>query len=114
MKKRTQEVSGVQMFSFLDAMICTVGALLVLLHAFADHGQTEAVRKAEAKAAEEAGEDPRIELELVTWRIDELNEMRAKTNAQLTDERLRLSHIEDHERRLRGKIDAIKIALLAA
>ena len=71
MKKRAT-TSGVQMFSFLDAMICTLGALLVLLHAFARHGHDDALRKAEAKAIEEAGEDPKVALELLEWRIEEL------------------------------------------
>ena len=53
MKKR-RPVLTVQMFSFLDAMVCTLGALLVLLHAFAHHGQNEAVRKAETQAAQQA------------------------------------------------------------
>ena len=53
---RPQAGTGVQMFPFLDAMVCTLGALLVLLHAFARHGQIEAVQKAEAQAAQQAPE----------------------------------------------------------
>jgi hypothetical protein len=99
------------MFSFLDAMICTLGALLVLLHAFARHGQIQAVRKAEAKAAQEARDDPRVERELVEWRIAQLKRVRATTEAQLANERLKLSHVEDHERRLQAKFNELKIAL---
>ncbi len=107
MKKRAAS-AGVQLFSFLDAMICTMGALLVLLHAFARHGQIEADHKAEARA--ESREDPQAERETLEWRTAQLKESRAKTEAQLADERLRLSHVEDHERRLRDKFQQLKIA----
>ena len=111
MKKRAA-MGGVQMFSFLDAMICTLGSLLVLLHAFAQRSQTDLVHKAEAQAkvAQEAGEDPKIELELLQWRVEELKEIRGKTVAQLVDERLRLAHVEDHHRRLLAKLDQLKVA----
>ncbi|MGD9723542.1 MAG: hypothetical protein AB7O59_19330 [Pirellulales bacterium] len=109
MKRRAAE-GGVQMFSFLDAMICTLGALLVLLHAFARHGQIEAVRKAEAKV-EQTAADPKAERETLEWQIDQLRDIRTKTEAQLADERLRLAHVEDHERRLHEKLQAAKIAL---
>jgi len=109
MKKR-RPVLTVQMFSFLDAMVCTLGALLVLLHAFARHGQNEAVRKAETQATQQATEDPAAEREIVEWRTEQLREVRRKTEAQLADERLRLSHIEDHQRRLQDKLRELQIA----
>ena len=109
--KQSGQVSGVQMFSFLDAMVCTVGALLVLLHAFSHHGQVEAECKAKAKAAEQTGEDPKVALELVTWRIEQLREVRNKTEAQLADERLKLAHLEDHQRRLRKQAEQLTAEL---
>ncbi len=39
-RRRVKPSGGVQMFSFLDAMICTMGALLVLLHAFGATART--------------------------------------------------------------------------
>jgi hypothetical protein len=118
MKKRLATTHGVQMFSFLDAMICTLGALLVLLHAFARHGQIEAVRKAEAKAARESRQDTAADLELLKWRIEQLKLVREKTEAQLAEERLKLAHIEDHQRRLEEKsrrlqADAAQMARLS-
>jgi hypothetical protein len=109
MKKRAA-AGGVQMFSFLDAMICTLGALLVLLHAFARDRENDVVRKAEAKAAEQSTIDVKAELETLEWRIEQLREVRAKTEAQLSDERLRLAHVEDHERRLQEKFKELQIA----
>ena len=85
-----------------------MGALLVLLHAFARHGDIEAVKKAEAQAS--TSSEPEETLEELQWRIAQLKEARAKTEAELTDERLKLSHIEDHERRLRDQFNALRIA----
>ncbi|MEX2114929.1 MAG: hypothetical protein WD845_17180, partial [Pirellulales bacterium] len=110
MKKRAA-AGGVQMFSFLDAMICTLGALLVLLHAFARDRQTDLVKKAEAQAAQETTIDIKAERETLEWRIEQLREVRAKTEAQLADERLKLAHIEDHERRLQEKFKELQIAI---
>jgi hypothetical protein len=109
MKKRAAS-AGVQLFSFLDAMICTMGALLVLLHAFARHGQIEAVHKAETRTTVEGREDPEAERDTLEWRTAQLKESRAKTEAQLAEERLKLSHVEDHERRLRDKFQQLRIA----
>ncbi len=111
MKKRArrQAGTGVQMFPFLDALICTMGALLVLLHAFARHGQVEAIRKAEEQVTTSGQASETVDE--VKWRIAQLTEARDKTKAQLADERLRLSHIEDHERRLREKFEKLKIAV---
>jgi len=97
------------MFSFLDAMICTLGALLVLLHAFARHGDEHVSEKVAAHRAEILAEQ-QTELEDARWRIEQLKDARAKTEAQLADERLKLSHVEDHQRRLLERLDQLKIA----
>ncbi len=110
MKKRAA-TGGVQMFSFLDAMICTLGALLVLLHAFARDRETNLEKKAAAQASQEETIDVDAELETLQWRIDQLREVRSKTAAQLAEQRSKLAHIEDHARRLREKARQLEIAL---
>ena len=109
-RKRVQAGSGVQMFPFLDALICTMGALLVLLHAFARHGQVQAVKKAESRAETQETAGTAGDLDEVKWRIGQLQQVRETSAAQLADERLKLSHIEDHERRLREKFEQLRIA----
>ncbi len=111
-RRRAKPSGGVQMFSFLDAMICTMGALLVLLHAFARHGQVEIAHKIEARSTRESQADLKAERESLQWRSEQLKEARAKTEAQLAEERLKLSHLEDHERRLRDKLEPLKIAVV--
>lgn len=107
--RRRASGGGAQLFSFLDAMICTVGALLVLLHAFAKHGQTQVAETAEAVATQTAGEEE-DDREGLAWRIDQLKAARERTEAQLAEERLKLSHLEDHERRLRQQLEELKAA----
>lgn len=105
-RRRVKPSGGVQMFSFLDAMICTMGALLVLLHAFARHGEIE-ISQTQSNVSEEELQAQRDELQ---WKIDQLKASRDKTEAQLAAERLKLSHVEDHERRLKQQLERLKIA----
>lgn len=99
----------IQMFPFLDALICTMGALLVLLHAFASHDQTEVKKAVEASKQAQRIEE-QDEIELHQWRAGHLTEARKKTQAQLADERLRLAHIEDHQRRLEEQFRKLQVA----
>ncbi|REK18548.1 MAG: hypothetical protein DWQ37_04020 [Planctomycetota bacterium] len=101
---------GIQMFPFLAVLICTMGALVVLLHAFARHGQEQARKVAEAKARASSADDE-LELEELEWRIGHLRVARSKTEEQLADERLKLAHIEDHQRRLEKKLEQMERAV---
>ena len=107
--RRQRPTGGVQMFSFLDAMVCTMGALLVLVHAFARHGEVEATQKSLSAAAVE-DPDSAEDRESLQWRIAQLKDSRAKTESQLSDARLQLSHVEDHQRRLLERFNQLKIA----
>jgi hypothetical protein len=96
-------------FSFLDTLICTMGVLLVLLHAFARHGEVQVGKEVE-ETSKRIAVDAKAERESLEWDMEQLQESRAKTEAQLAEERLKLSHIEDHERRLRERFEKLKIA----
>ncbi len=108
-RRGSAKPTGIQMFPFLAVLICTMGALVVLLHAFARHGKNEAMKTAQAKAREVKAEDA-MDADYFRWRSGHLRESRDKTLAQLQAERLKLSHVEDHERRLRQKLDELKLA----
>ncbi|MEX0979011.1 MAG: hypothetical protein WDZ48_09180, partial [Pirellulales bacterium] len=105
-RSRAKPIGGMQLFSFLDVTVCTMGALIVLLHAFSQHGDAEAMTTAAALVEEE-----KQQIDDLKWRIGHLREARAKTEDQLSDERLKLSHVEDHERRLREKLEQLRIAV---
>lgn len=112
MSRRTASNPGasISLFPFLAVLICTMGSLVTLLFAFAKHGQEQATQAAKAKAAAEAQSgDVAVEREGLQWRIDQLRTARDKTQEQLADKRLELSHVEDHLRRLRDQADRLRI-----
>ncbi len=106
---RSKPSGGTQLFSFLDAMICTMGALVVLLHAFARHGQIQIIKEKEPRAVQRE-QELQAEKEDLEWRTAHLRQARAKTEAELAEERLKLSHVEDHQRRLQQRFAQLKIA----
>lgn len=109
-RRRGGKPTGIQLFTFLDVMICTMGALLVLLHAFADHDRDE-TEKVAAEAQQKQAEQDEIDADFFRWRSVHLRESRTKTQADLEAERLKLSHIEEHQRRLEERLNQLKIAV---
>jgi hypothetical protein len=101
--------TGSSLFTFLDGLICTMGALIVVLIVMVHQGklQVQAARDAAASAPDDESEIHRSDLE---WRIGLLREARDKTMAQLEEGRLALGHIEDHARRLRAQIEEQDLA----
>lgn len=98
--------TGTQLFAFLDVMIGTMGALVVLLHAFARHEHAQVTKTVAAKT-----QAMEVSVEDFRWRTKEIREARGKTEAQLADERLKLAHVEDHQRRLLEKLEQLKLSV---
>jgi len=95
------------LFPFLAVLLCTMGALIVVLIVIA--------RQARIQVAEDIDDSPqRAELETqkadLKWRIEMLRESRTKTLAQLEKQREELSHLEDHSRRLRSQLEELEHA----
>ena len=105
-RSRHQTGASVSLFPFLAVLICTMGALIVLLVVVARQAKLQAVQAARAAAAksEEQQQDLRTAQEDVQWRIEQLQASRETTQSQLAEARLRLGHIEDHARRLREEL----------
>ncbi|HVW35813.1 MAG TPA: hypothetical protein VHB99_00870, partial [Pirellulales bacterium] len=98
---------GVSLFPFLAVLLCTMGALIVVLIVIA--------RQARIQVAEDVDDSPlRAELETqkadLEWRIEMLRESRTKTLEQLEKQREELSHLEDHSRRLRSQLEELEHA----
>jgi hypothetical protein len=108
MKRRAashQQAAGVSLFPFLAVLLCTMGALIVVLVVIARHAHlqvAEAARRATAAAADSELTAKRGELE---WRISELTSSRDGTQKLLADKQLELSHLEEHARRLKDQLD---------
>ncbi len=94
-----------QLFSFLDVLLCTIGALIIIL--------TIVIHRARAQAREEHARQsvPSAEvlkqqeqaLEEARWRQEQLENSRKERQEELQNSRLALSHLEDHIRRLNAK-----------
>jgi hypothetical protein len=108
---------GISLFPFLAVLLCTMGALIVVLVVLNRHSRmhAEAVsaegKKAQASklaAMRASAEQRRDDL---NWQIGHLRESRDKTQTDLDRERLRLSGIEEHRRQLEAKLREIQQAL---
>lgn len=122
--KHSDSPHAVQLFPFVAVLLCTMGSLLVLLVSVArsskDRAAVEAVAaQAEARAAAAAaqaaeeqqdGQAAREELEKIAKYQAEIDSVRADAAKQLRQDQLRLSHLEDHMRRLREQLESLQLA----
>lgn len=99
--------TGISLFAFLDVLICTMGALIILLMVLMRQASVDAsmiVDKQAATATSEADEKALQEqLEDADWRRQLLEEQRLQHAEKLSSQRLELAHLEDHIRRLQDK-----------
>ena len=107
-KSPPKSAANVALFPFLAVLLCTMGALILLLVVIARQAQQQAAALAagtsdQQKVAQEAIED-------LEWAASQLRGSREKFGAQLAEERMKLSHIEDHTRRLRDQIAELAAA----
>ncbi|MBN2023322.1 MAG: hypothetical protein JW809_11085 [Pirellulales bacterium] len=107
--RRRRDTTGVSLFPFLAVLICTMGALILLLVVMARRAQVQAAQEAQAEQAQ-AGKRLAENREDATWRIDHLRRSLSATEAQLADARFELGHLEDHARQLRDKLAALRRA----
>jgi len=115
-RKSRRSATGIQLFPFLAVLICTMGALIVLLVLMVQHTTVDAKTKAAALLAEQQKKSTENEervrrereaFEDEQWRAEMLVQQREETAQQLADRRLKLSHLEDHIRRLREQAQVL-------
>jgi len=104
---RPTEGPTISLFPFLAVLLCTMGALLVLLVLFS----RSAKHADHAAAAPDPAED-RETLELakeqLAWRRRQLEEIREKTAADLARARLQLAGVEDGARALADELASLE------
>lgn len=102
--------AGVSLFPFLAVLLCTMGALIVVLIVIARQSRPD-LEDSEATAANAALQEEweRKQADL-KWRIEQLRSARKATLAQLETQRQELSHLEDHARRLRSQLEELEHA----
>ena len=101
-RRGKREAPRLSLFPFLAVLICTMGALVLLLLSVTRQARLQAAREAATKDAEKQTKIA-ADMEMVQWRVDQLKSSRKQTAAQLAEARLMLGHIEDHGRRLRDQ-----------
>jgi hypothetical protein len=94
-----------QLFSFLDVLLCTIGALIIILTITIHRARANARAEVAKQSAPSADEIKKQEeaLEEARWRQEQLEKSRAERQEELQASRLALSHLEDHIRRLDAK-----------
>ncbi|MCE9629539.1 MAG: hypothetical protein K8S94_02300, partial [Planctomycetia bacterium] len=112
-RARGQSGPTISLFPFLAVLLCTMGALLVVLVIFsrsAKQAGQAAAEEARAQAAvEQAAEREELELarEELGWRIEQLREVRDRTAAELAKARMQLAGTEEDARKLADELDAL-------
>ena len=102
-RKRSAEGPTISLFPFLAVLLCTMGALLVLLVLFsrsARHG-VDAETSADVSEMELAKES-------LGWRLGQLAGVRDRTAADLAAARLQLAGVEEHSRELIDELERLE------
>ena len=107
-RTRASEGPGISLFPFLAVLLCTMGALLVLLVIF-----SRSVK--DTQTADEAAvlEELAIERASLQWRIEQLRAMRQQTLDDLSQALMGLAGIEDTSRQLSDELAALERELAA-
>lgn len=104
-----KSLTGMSLFPFLAVLICTMGALIVLLILVVQQARVQADTLADQRRQthdeQELADRQRLEQEAEDWQWQReiLEQQRRALTQQLGDSRLELSHLEEHIRRLEEK-----------
>jgi len=121
-QRATQESKPVGLFPFLAVLLCTMGALLVLLVVMAQRaGEQVASEQPDPPVAHEpqqsATQDHSAEATALAQQLKEvrayqkkLRKLRSQAEERLQKEQLRLSHLEEHARRIEHELALLAIA----
>ncbi len=109
--------NAIGLFPFLAVLLCTMGALLVVLVTLAQRAAEQAVAErmqasADAKLPAASGETAELvrQLDEVHEYLRKLQELREQGESRLHEEQARLSHLEEHTRRLELELARLAVA----
>jgi hypothetical protein len=105
-RKPNDNSAAVSMFPFLAVLLCTMGALLVVLVAVSRSARVAALNAAQASQQAPAEEDPAVREKLaqIEQYVAKLEQLRAEAEAKLRNDQLRLGQMENHMRRLQDEL----------
>lgn len=113
--KDQDKSTDVSLFPFLAVLLCTMGSLLVVLVAVTRMSRDKADELAAEKRSVAAAPAPQTEAWKSKRREVEqysefLEKIRVEAEKKLGDDQQRLSHIEEHIRRLQKQLESLQIA----
>lgn len=100
-----RQAAGVSLFPFLAVLLCTMGALIVVLVVIARQAHLQVIA-----AAAPPDDELAIKRADLEWRIAQLRESREATKKLLAEKQTELSHFEEHSRRLRTQLEELEAA----
>jgi hypothetical protein len=107
---------AISLFPFLAVLLCTMGALVVVLVVLNRQSRLQAATLSAADAesrrtrAAELAEQVELRRGELSWQLEHLQTSRDKTQADLDKERLRLSGVEEHRRQLEAQLAELQRA----
>src|SRR5947207_1126186 len=102
-RKSARQQVGVALFPFLAVLICTMGALIVLLVLLVQQARVDATIAATQIGAGGDEKELRERLEDAQWKRELLEKSRAEKSEELTQARARVAHLEEHTQRLEAQ-----------
>lgn len=106
---RRETTPGASLFPFLAVLICTMGALILLLVVITWQSRLQAAQDSASQNADVRGKLASAR-EWAQVEIDEYRYSRRETGKELAGARLELGHLEDHARRLRDQLARLEAA----
>jgi hypothetical protein len=103
-RSRRESGGGISLFPFLAVLICTMGALILLLVVITRQAHLQAQEEHSGVATDEQREAIRGEIRMAELMVSQLEQSHRKTAANLAEARARLGQIEDHAGHLRRRI----------
>jgi hypothetical protein len=103
-----REQAGVALFPFLAVLICTMGALIVLLVLLVQQARVDAKTVAQARTRDATfATGEKEQLEDQQWRRELLEQSHKAKTQELADSRDKLAHLEEHIQRLEAQAQAL-------
>ncbi len=112
-RKSPDNSASVSLFPFLAVLLCTMGALLVVLVAVSRSARDAALQQAKAQQQTVAAEgDPqaRATLDKLEQYTKQLKQVRGEAEKKLREDQLRLSQLENHMRSLQDELQKLVLA----
>lgn len=105
-----KSTAAVSLFPFLAVLICTMGALIVLLVLLVQLARAHAEEDAEQRDLLELPDAQTLEKQDHEWHRELFEQQREKAKQDLARQRLELSHLEEHLRELEQRWETLNEA----